>query len=370
MKDKIKIVISILTMAGIMSCVNTAQTTGSNSTNNSNTATSTSDTNPDPMEVTECASSSGIDKIVCLSDTLKKQLDSTQLASLQREYSLAEAKRWSNFPQALYREKRIGLNFGAMNSNQIKYAKALLVAAAGNTISNEAWDEMQQLINADEYLKSISNKADYGSANFYMALLGTPSATGKFEIQFGGHHLAFANTYNNGVLVGATPSFRGVEPNGTFTLNGKTNQPLNQEKDAFSAMLKSLSTEQMATAKLSSTFNDLVVGPQKDGNFPATPSGIKVGALSEQQKTLVLAAIKTYVVDVADAEKLLTKYTNELDDTYISYSGTTDFNTRNDYVRIDGPSVWIEYVSQGAIETSGVHPHSVWRDKTTDYGGV
>ncbi|MBT33420.1 MAG: hypothetical protein CMO01_27475 [Thalassobius sp.] len=65
----------------------------------------------------------------------------------------------------------------------------------------------------------------------------------------------------------------------------------------------------------------------------------------------------------------MTKYTNELDETYISYSGTTNLTTRNDYVRIDGPSVWIEYSCQNGVILSGTHPHSVWRDKLTDYGG-
>ncbi|RYX98329.1 DUF3500 domain-containing protein, partial [bacterium] len=324
----------------------------------------------DPNEVTECSSSSGIDKVICVADAFKKQLDATQLATAQREYNLSEAKRWSNFPQQLYREKRVGLNFGSMNSTQISYAKALISAAASNNTANEGWDELQQLINADEYLKSISGKSDYGSENFYIALLGTPAKTGKFEIQFGGHHLAFANTYNDGALVGATPSFRGVEPAGTFTLNNKANQPMNQEKDAFVAMLGSLSATELTSAKLSATFNDIVVGPQKDGTFPTTPSGVKLSSLTAEQKNLVLNAIKTYVGDVAESDKYITKYTNELDETYISYSGNADLNNRNDYVRIDGPSVWIEYNSQGGIETSGIHPHSVWRDKTTDYGGV
>jgi len=248
------------------------------------------------------------------------------------------------------------------------YAKALLKEVSG-TASNEGWDELQQLLNADEYLKANGGGSDYGSANYYIAFLGTPATTGTFEIQYGGHHTAFANTYKDGVLTGATPSFRGVEPFTAFTWDGATNQPIVQEKDALSAMLTGLTTEELATAKLSGTYSDLVAGPQKDATFPSTPSGIRCANLTADQKTLVLAAIKTYVNDIANADDIITQYTNELDDTYIAYSGTTGVVTRNDYVRIDGPSVWIEYSCQNGVILSGTHPHSVWRDKTSDYGG-
>lgn len=356
----------------IVATISACQKTDTSSTTSEGTTSGSTNTNPDPIEVTTCASATGIEKIICLANTFKAQLDATQLATLQRTYSKAEAIKWSNLPQALVQSayKRVGLNFGLMTTTQIQYAKALIKAVAGTT-TDEGWDELQQLLNADEYLNANGGGTSYGAANYYIALLGTPAATGTFEIQFGGHHTAFANTYTNGVLVGATPSFRGVEPFGTFTWNGKSNQPLQSEQVALSAMLGGLSSSELATAKLSGTYSDLLVGPQKDGTFPTTASGIRCSSLTAAQKTLVINAIKTYVADVDDASAatIMAKYTNELDNTYISYSGTTSLTTRNDYVRIDGPSVWIEYSCQNGIILSGTHPHSVWRDKATDYGG-
>jgi hypothetical protein len=336
------------------------------------TTTSSTTSNPDPIAVSACTSAIGIAKVICLADAFKSQLDGTQVSTLQRTYAVADAKKWSNLPQGLVNgsNKRVGLNFGAMTTTQVQYAKALIKEISGTT-ANEGWDEIQQLLNADEYLAANGGGSTYGAANYYIAFLGTPATTGTFEIQFGGHHLACASTYKDGVLTGATPAFRGVEPFAAFTLNGTTNQPLVQEKDALSAMLTGLSTTEQATAKLSSTFSDLVVGPQQDGNFPATAVGIKGSALSASEKALVLAAIKTYVYDIddADAATILAKYTNELDNTYISFSGNTSLINRNDYVRIDGPSIWLEYSCQNGIVLSPTHPHSVWRDKTKDYGG-
>lgn len=335
----------------------------------SGTATGSTTYNPDPIDVNTCASATGMAKIICLADAFKSQLSTAQVASLQLSYSKANAAKWSNFPASIY-SQRVGLKFSTLTTTQIQYAKALIKAVAG-TATNEGWDELQQLINADEYLAANGGGSGYGAANFYIAFLGTPATTGTFEIQFGGHHTAFANTYKDGVLTGATPSFRGVEPFTTFTWNGKSNQPIQQEQVALAAMLNGLTTTELATAKLSGTYSDLVAGPQRDGSFPTTASGIKCSTLSATEKALVLAAIKTYVADVDDASAatIVAKYTNELDNTYISYSGTTSMTNRNDYARIDGPSVWIEYSCQNGVILSGTHPHSVWRDKVTDYGG-
>jgi len=94
--------------------------------------------------------------------------------------------------------------------------------------------------------------------------------------------------------------------------------------------------------------------------------------LTAAQKQLILDAIATYVNDVDDtsAATFMAQYTAEIDNTYIAYSGTATLNNQNDYVRIDGPSVWIEYSTQNGIILSPKHPHSIWRDHAKDYGGT
>lgn len=326
--------------------------------------------NADSLDIPGCPVKPGIEKTICLTDAFKKQLTEAQVAQVQLPYSVADAKRWSNLPQGMVRgnSKRTGLSFGAMNATQIRYAMALVKSVSGTT-TNEGWDELQQLLNADSYLGANGGGDMYGAANYNIALLGTPAKTGTFEIQFGGHHLGFANTYKDGVLLGATPSFRGVEPFTTFTWNGKSNQPIQQEQAAFAAMLTELSEEQSAKAKLSGVYSDILLGPLKDNAFPASPQGIACSELNAKQKALIIKAITTYAGDVADGDAIIKKYSKELDKTYLSYSGTTGMVTRNDYVRLDGPSIWLEYICQGGIVMRGNHPHSVWRDKKTDYGG-
>ena len=52
----------------------------------------------------------------------------------------------------------------------------------------------------------------------------------------------------------------------------------------------------------------------------------------------------------------------------MSFTQAGTMETKGDYFRIDGPSVWIEYNTQGGIiiKTEN-HPHSVWRDRKGDY---
>jgi hypothetical protein len=328
-------------------------------------------TTEDIVTSPDCASKKGFAKILCLTDALKSTLKEDQLALLQLDYSKQNASKWSNFPASFRNAQRVGLNLGQMSPDQIKATFALLKEVAG-TAKNEGLDELQQLLEADDYLNENGGGKTYGTANYFIAFLGKPATKGVFEIQFGGHHLAFANTYQDGVLTGATPSFRGVEPSGTFTWKGKSNQPLNQEQATLSEMLKGLSETQLASARLNQGFSDILVGPQRDGRFPENSSGIKCSSLIAAQKKLVINSIKTYVYDVDDknAGNIMKRYIKELDSTYISYSGTPELTNRNDYVRLDGPSLWIEYSCQGGIIIRGItHPHSVWRDKLKDYGG-
>jgi Protein of unknown function (DUF3500)/Secretion system C-terminal sorting domain len=310
-------------------------------------------------------------EIVDLSNAFKATLSATQLATTQLEYNLPNAAQWSNFPVTFANAKRLGIRFGDLNATQLAAAKTLIKAASGTT-EHEGYAEIEQLWAADQYLGANGGGDTYGNGQYYIAFLGNPSMTGTWELQTGGHHLAFANTYKNGILIGATPSFRAAEPFGAFQNGDKLVQPLLQDRDALVAILTGLSTAEQATAQINSVFRDILLGPGKDWQFPTTKVGIKASSLTAAQKSLIIAAIKTYVQDIDDtnAALILQKYTKELDDTYIAFSGTPTLTTQNDYIRIDGPSVWIEYSSQGGIVIrNALHPHSVWRDRKTDYGG-
>lgn len=320
--------------------------------------------------VATCTSNAGHARLVCLADELIKTATPELLTNLQRPYSVADAKKWSNFPPVGY-PNRVGPILSLFTPEQLAIVKSLLKEAAG-IAANEGYDELEQTLNADDYLKAnTTDGAGFSSGNYHIAFLGKPANTGTWQLYFGGHHFAFGNTYKDGVLIGATPSFRGVEPFTPFAQNGRENAPMLQEQAALAAMMGSLSAAEAGEAKLNQAYTNIVAGPQQDDNFPATREGLKVGNLTADKQALVLAAVATYVQDIspAEASTIMAKYQAELGETFISFSGSQAVNAENDYVRIDGPSVWIEFSLQPGRSLPGIHPHSVWRDRVADYGG-
>ena len=308
-------------------------------------------------------------EIVDLANAFKATLTTSQITTLESTYTLTKARTWSNLPASM--SARLGIKMGTLTTVQLTAARALVQAMTG-TPTGEGYNEVQGLWAADDYLSANGGGTNYGNGNFYIAFFGTPAMTGTFEIQMTGHHRTVANTYINGLLVGATPSFVATEPYASFTSGGNTYQPMIEEKTALVNMLAGLTATQLTSAHLTTTFTDIILGPQDDWIFPTTKIGLQANALTSTQKQLILNAIATYVNDVDDtsAAVFMAQYTAEIDNTYIAYSGTATLNNQNDYVRIDGPGVWIEYSTQNGIILSPKHPHSIWRDHTKDYGGT
>lgn len=328
--------------------------------------------------------------VVTAANAFLATLGTAQQANVVLDRTQANAIKWSNLPCGS--SCRNGIQLSTLSSTQLAAALAVVKAATG-TSANEGYDEEMQIRAADDVLAAAGSTGGgpggggYSSGTYFLAFLGTPSTTGTWQLQFGGHHLALNLTFAAGAVTGTTPMFEGVEPKcwsvtgTTTTANGCTTPgtsgstttyaPLYQEQAGMAAMLAGLSSTQLAAAKLSSTFSDVLLGPSQDGKFPSIKVGLAVSGLSTAQKALVLAAIKPWVQDTDDttAAALLKIYESELDSTYVSYSGNASLSNNADYVRIDGPSVWIEFVCQnGVVYSSQIHYHSVWRDHSRDYG--
>ena len=311
---------------------------------------------------------------------------------------------------------RNGIELGSLSDAQLGAALALVQVATGSA-ENNGYSEVTQLMMADDVLAASGGMQngvlgsggpplgggpdgsdggpppgapsggfggasggaggfpggggdDYSSGLYYLAFLGTPSETDTWILQFGGHHLAINTTYGAGEVASATPEFRGVEPK-VWTTEGVTYAPMADEQAGMAALLASLSDAQLATAQLSETFSDVLVGPGQDGQFPAKKVGLAVSSLSDAQQALVLAAMEPWVQDADDATAaaLLAIYENELDETYVAFSGNLSLTNNADYVHIDGPSVWLEFVCQsGIVYSDQIHYHTVWRDHKRDYG--
>jgi hypothetical protein len=252
---------------------------------------------------------------------------------------------------------------------------------------------------------------DYGADLYSIAFVGTPSATSPWILQIAGHHLAYNITYNTG-KVSATPNFVGVEPpnwtvaaDGTVTVTsnaasaGKAHAPMEKQRAAVYNLAEAIYADSATSsaAKLAGTFTDVVMGASgnSDGNFkslvyPTSGRGLQYSAMNAKQQSYVRTAIEAWVNTQASdvASTLLGAYLADdaLANTYVGYgvgqngvkadfsaypnSVSSPLEAQRSYIRIDGPRVWIEFVvQQGIVYGTDVHYHTIWRDKTNDYGG-
>ena len=294
-------------------------------------------------------------------------LDATERDKVTYDFTENKARQtWSNFPTTTV--PREGIVLSDLTADQQKAADAVLAVA----LSADGAQQDANIRKADDQLNSLGGQgADgFGALNdYYIAVYGTPSTTQPFMIQFGGHHLARNLTYN-GDKVSQTPQFVGSEPT-SFQVDGTTVEPVKAEATAVFAIMSGLTADQRTAAEITSgTFDDLLMGPGKDtGTFP-TAEGLEASKLDAAQKQTVMAAIQAYAGDLNNtaATKLIDKYRSELDQTRIGWSNNTGPTEENSYIRIDGPSVWIEFINTRSMSTPDIHFHSVYRDKTNDYG--
>ncbi|MFF3207603.1 DUF3500 domain-containing protein [Streptomyces sp. NPDC002962] len=314
-----------------------------------------------------------------------------------------EAKKtgWSNFPTPVV--ERNGLKLGDLTDAQDAAAMKVMEAA----LSKQGYEELVEIRKADDYLASLSDGEDtgdgasasptatrtppsgaptdgatggpggpgggggganFGSEWYYLSFFGQPSRTGEFTVQYGGHHAAYNITYA-GNNVTMSPTLTAVEPE-EFVLDDKAYAPLADKRAATIGAVQSLTADELAAAEIDGSFDDLYLGPGNDGPFPTEPEGVLVGSLTKKQQAKVTAMLRTWVDDLDEkaAARLLAKYVAEYDETYIGWSGGTTIDNDQTYVRLDGPSAWIEFSNQPGASTDEIHQHTIFRDETSDYG--
>ena len=311
-------------------------------------------------------------RAVTAADAFLASLDPGQ--RLKANVDLNEKTRtvWSNLPTGIAMQvgakERNGVRLGDMTPVQEKAALALLAA----TLSQDGFQKAMAIVDADQVLETGSapkrpaNSAiRFGRAEFYISVLGKPSTSNPWMIQFGGHHLAI-----NVTLVGRqnvlTPTHTGTQP-ASYSLAGRTVRPLGDENDKAFALVNALSAEQRKQAVLGYEVRNIVLGPGSDGKTIA-PEGIRASALTPAQRTMLVDLVREWV-DILDGEAAAAKLKEiqaGLSETYFAWAGPTE-NGKGAYFRIQGPTVLIEYAPQGPADANTDHIHTIYRDPTNDY---
>lgn len=306
---------------------------------------------------------------VCTTEAFLGALDDGQLADAAYDLSDSVSRtKWSNLPGM----DRPGVALGDLDDDQ----RAIALAVAATLLSDEGYEDVVGILAADDYLGGSA----YGSDLARIAVFGTPSVDDDWAVMLGNHHLAVNVTFRAGVAW-PTPHHAGVEPKGTFTVGGESYAPLDDDVEAMLAVFEHLSSSELASAWLDGqVFGDVVLGPDEYGTgslssvvYPDS-EGLLVSSLDADGQDLVTLAIAAWVrtFDDATTDALMADYTSAYDQTRIAFGGESsgpDPEVAGSYLRSDGPRVWIEVAVQNGVVLQGTHHHTIYRDKTFDYGG-
>jgi hypothetical protein len=309
-------------------------------------------------------------RAVAAADAYLATLDQGQRAKANVDLNEKTRIVWSNLPTGMAMQvgatERNGVKLGDMTPAQEKAALALVAA----TLSRDGFEKVMAIVDADEVLerktapaRPPSQRMRFGRAEYYLGILGKPSTTAPWMIQFGGHHLAI-----NVTLVGhqnvLTPTHTGTQP-ASYSVEGKTVRPLGDENDKAFALINALNPEQQKQAILGYEVRNIVLGPGADGKMIA-PEGIRVSAFTPAQRTLLVDLTREWVGILGDeaAAAKMKEVEAGLADTYFAWAGATT-NGKGAYFRIQGPAVFIEYAPQGSGDVD--HIHTIFRDPTNDY---
>ena len=299
--------------------------------------------------------------IVAAAQKFLGTLDDAQRAKVVFDFKDdAQRRRWSNLPTSIV--KRQGLRMGDLTQPQRDAVLAILAAA----LSPQGYEKILEIVQADELLKQSSGQTIFGRDQYYVSLLGQPSTSGPWMIQFGGHHLGL-NITLAGEQRTLAPSHTGAQP-AIYELEGKTVRPLGRETDKAFALLSSLNESQRKQAILGFEMRDLVLGPGRDGQT-IQPEGIKGSALTEKQREMLLdlAGEWTGILHEAVAKAKMDEMKQNIAETWFAWSGPTEKGSAA-YFRIQGPTVIIEYAPQRLGGDATKHIHTIYRDPTNDYG--
>jgi hypothetical protein len=275
----------------------------------------------------------------------------------------AERRKWTNVPPGA---DDGGLRLGDLNKEQLEAASAFL----STVMSKSGYEKSRHIMLADDLLlkskKQAERRGGFGSANYWVAIFGTPSETEPWGVQWDGHHVAI-NLTIAGEKVTMSPSFIGTQPH-RFMVGDEEIAPMAGETAGAYAFIDSLSEEQRKEAIQGAKRGAMLAGPGMDGKQPKL-RGMSCKSLSPEQREKLMSLIALWVDDLpkAAAAARLKEIEGQLDQTVFAWNGPYDLGSDMSY-HLAGPGVIIEYSGQDLGGDPLDHLHSIYRDPGNEYG--
>ncbi len=326
-------------------------------------ATAIEPTSPTPVPVASPTESEATSTAVTVANAFIAELTEAQRAAAVLALGDPARANWSNLPPGSVRFERNGVRIGDLDLEQTDALHHFLAVA----LSPAGYEVVTGIVRAEDALAKSrgGDRSRFSADNYWLAFFGEPSDQAPWGWQFGGHHLAVNVTVVDGRSY-LSPTFLGIEP-ATFTHGNSTMAPLDPFANAVRAVISALDGETRARATLASRPNGVQTGAGRDGVVPEI-QGAAAGDWSAEQQQVLLDAIGLWVgvLDAASGQARMDEIRGEMDDLHFAWHGEVDGGSI--YFRIQGPSLIIEFSTEGRLGGAGPHYHSVYRNPSNEYG--
>jgi hypothetical protein len=275
-----------------------------------------------------------------------------------------EARRdWAYWPT-----ERVGVPLDLMTAEQRRLTHQLLTSL----LSARGYLKVVQIMQLEQILGMLDTAGlPRGVGHYEVVLFGKPSMTDAWSWRFEGHHVSL-NVAVAPAGVSVTPSFFGSNPAEVRSGPLTGFRVLGAEEDLARDLVTSLTPAQRSKAVVSAEApRDIFTG---NINKPADQwdawretlraEGIPVSELNEVQQHWI-RRILDEVVGVYRPE-LSTEFLSAIDPKTLSFAwlGATERGAPH-YFRLQGTDFVFEFDN---VQDNGNHVHSVWRNKSEDFG--
>jgi hypothetical protein len=305
-------------------------------------------------------------------------LDAALRARVVLDTEATERRMWFNIHPNVFRH---GVMLEELAPRQRGAALRLMEA----TLSARGFAQARDIMRLNELLIGITRRPDeYGEWPYFVTVFGTPSADGPWGWQIDGHHLNL-NFFVLGDQLVFTPSFMGSEPCSVAHGQLAGTAVFVPEERAGLSLIRSLDESQRHKAVLRESILPEALPPELshfiDGRMQAGAfkdnavvpyAGVRAREMSDAQRRLLLALVRTYVGWARDdhAAVKMSEVEAHLDETYFAWMGASD-GEGPFYYRAQSPVVLIEFDHHPGIVFDNLEPtrHHIHTIVRTPNGG-
>ena len=325
--------------------------------------------------------SQSTEELVDSSNSFIETLGEENRTKLMYKFNDSLRTNWSNLPAGMV--ERPGLRIGDLSDpSKVKLHELLLtIFSSQGYLKTTSIMMLDDIVNSDIVEEAIKKEIivierlqqikelNWDYDNYFLSLWGKPEIKSPWGLKFEGHHLSINLTIDD-EDISFTPMFIGVSP-ATIPFSKYTGlKILSKEEDYGFKLINLLDQNQKEVATISIEVpKDIITNPKYSGRITEY-QGIKGEKLNSIQKKTLINLIKEYVNNLEHdkAEEVMLRIEKSgIDNIYFAWIGSYKKREPHYYI-INGPDFIIEYDNYGGIDGKGNHIHTIWREKSNDFG--